>query len=334
MFDKLFSELRKLEQSVSIPVTLPLDEAGYFDRSCPSPECRANFKVLFDDWENKVTDERVFCPICRFEKPADSWNTPKQEEYFEAVITNHVSNMLTRAMTEDAGRFNRQHQSGLISISLSVTAGEDIVIPTVIADSMQQSFMCESCGCQYASIGLAYFCPACGHNSVITTFDNTVDTVRQLINRMPEMTQAFSTVMEKDTAHNNIRYILEGSLDRLVGAFQYFAEYLFNQRPEAKNIKQRKNLFQNLSEGSGLWKLVTSKGYEDLLTHREMMLLEQLFQKRHLIAHRNGIVDQEYISKSRDTAYTVGQRIVISESNVQELAEILAKLASALRHLP
>ena len=43
---------------------------------------------------------------------------------------------------------------------------------------LRQHFTCESCGCRYSSLGTAFFCPACGHNSAKTTFAQAVETVR------------------------------------------------------------------------------------------------------------------------------------------------------------
>lgn len=335
MFKKLLSEVKKLEQGVRVPISLPIDDEGYFDRQCPSEECGANFKVLFEDWRDKVSDEQVFCPICRFETTADTWNTPEQVEYISAVARNHVQGIITSAMKEDAGRFNRSQKSGFISLSLSVKPGQpQIEIPVSVADIMQQTFTCEACSCRYASVGLAYFCPSCGHNSVLITIEKTLDTVRQVMGKTSDMVRALETVVDKDTARDSVRNILEDSLLRLVGAFQYFADYLFNQKPGAASIKQRKNVFQNLTESSVLWKTLTGKGYENLLSTPDFADLERLFQKRHLIAHRNGIVDQEYITKTCDSTYTIGQRLVISETNVLRLADILYTLSTELKKLP
>lgn len=335
MFNKLLSEVKKLEQGVRVPINLPLDDEGYFDRQCQSEECGANFKVLFEDWRDKVSDENVFCPICRFQTTADSWNTPEQTEYINAVLRNHIQGIITSAMKEDARRFNRTQKPGFISLSLSVKPGRpQVEVPASVADIMRQRFSCEVCGCRYASVGLAYFCPSCGHNSVLITFEKTLDTVRQVMAKTSEMIHALETVVDKDIARDSVRNILEDSLLRLVGAFQYFADYSFNQKPGAANIKQRKNVFQNITESSTLWKTLTGKGYENLLSTPDFADLERLFQKRHLIAHRNGIVDQEYITKANDSSYTVGQRLVISDVNVLKLADILHRLSNELKKLP
>ena len=45
MFDELLRELRRFETPQQIPVSMPSDDEGYFDRECPSPECLFQFKV-------------------------------------------------------------------------------------------------------------------------------------------------------------------------------------------------------------------------------------------------------------------------------------------------
>ena len=55
-----------------------------------------------------------------------------------------------------------------------------------------------------------------------------------------------------------------------------------------------------------------------------------LFQRRHLIEHNNGMVDQRYIDKSGDNSYAVGQRLVVKESDPQTLLAIIKKLSKGL----
>ena len=61
--------------------------------------------------------------------------------------------------------------------------------------------------------------------------------------------------------------------------------------------------------------------------------LLRLFQQRHLLAHCEGIVDQDYIIKSGDTTYAVGQRLVIRDEAVSRLAELVTKLTEEMRKL-
>ncbi len=72
MFDEIMRELQELSRPRQVSISVPLDEKGYYDRECRNPECRGAFKVLFEDWRDKVSDEVVFCPFCRHEAPSDA----------------------------------------------------------------------------------------------------------------------------------------------------------------------------------------------------------------------------------------------------------------------
>jgi len=81
MFDEVLRELRRLDGPQKITVSVPSDVEGYFDRECPSSECRAGFRVREDDWRDKVRDEEVFCPLCGHSADSQQWLTQEQAEH-------------------------------------------------------------------------------------------------------------------------------------------------------------------------------------------------------------------------------------------------------------
>jgi len=335
MFDEVIKELKRtgLEKGVRVPVKVPLDEDGFFDRKCQSPECGAEFKLHFDDWCDKVREEVVHCPICRHQAPAKEWSTPKQKRYFKQVALRHAHKVINEALRRGAERSRPwPSKDSFIQFHLSHRPGTPpIVIPISAAAVMQHKSICESCGCRYASIGAAFFCPACGHNSAATTFDGAVQTIRNTIATIPCIRGTITTASGADAAQDTVRHIIEDSLNRLVASFQRFAQAMFESLLNASQFNLRKNVFQSLSEGSDLWRKACAKGYDDMLSAAEMADMNRLFQQRHLISHRDGIVDQEYISRSGDTTYAVGQRLVVQEASVLRLADVCSKLARGLR---
>jgi hypothetical protein len=334
MFDNIIRELKRLEGGTQLTISIPIDNEGYFDRRCPSEACQVNFKVLMEDWKAKVSDDQVLCPICREEAKATEWNTPEQQEYIRQVGINYVQGLIGQALSQDASDFNRRQRPGFISISMSYKPGAmTLVVPISADEELRQKFTCEQCGCRYSSLGAAFFCPACGHNSAESTFAQTIETVRKSLDALSAIRQAVQAVADADAARNTVREILENSMGRLVGAFQRLAEALYDRTPAATTTRPRKNAFQNLTEGSTLWRAATGKGYEDLLTPMEMSELSRLFQQRHKLAHTEGIVDQDYINKSGDTTYAAGQRLVIRDSAVIRLAELVTKLTEEMRTL-
>lgn len=332
MFDKLINELKKLERGVEIPVKLPIDDDGFLDRECHSEICHAEFKVLFQDWEEKVSDEKIYCPICRHEAPSSEWNTDEQGEYIRAIAVAHMQAVIHSALTEDTQRFNRAQRPGFVQISMSANrVSHSIIVPVEAAKAMRQQFTCEVCGCHYASIGAAFFCPACGHNSAVLTFTKTIETVRNIVAQATSIRSTLAKEYDDDLAQDSVRITLENSLVWLVGAFQQYADALFDKLPNSDSHKRRKNIFQNLTESSALWRSAVGKGYENMLLASELDDLECFFQRRHLIAHRNGIVDQEYLDKSKDKTYSIGQRLVVQDTEILLLADLLSKLAEELR---
>ncbi len=85
MFDEILREMKKLSEPQRISISIPLDDKGFYDRICPNTECGGAFKVLFDDWRDKVTDECVYCPFCRYEGPSDQWHTEAQAEHIQSA---------------------------------------------------------------------------------------------------------------------------------------------------------------------------------------------------------------------------------------------------------
>lgn len=335
MFDETLRALRHLGQGMRVSIDIPLDEKGCIDRRCPSPECGKHFKVVFDDWRDKVPDERAFCPYCRFETDPQDCNTEDQQEHIRAIGLAHVQGIIDKAMRSDARRHNLRERSrprrGLIDISMTMDfkpGPRPVIVPLAIAEALRQDFTCEACACRWSSLGSSFFCPACGHNSAAVMFDRTIATVRHVIAHLPGVMGGFS---DTDAAEDAIRQIMEDQLGRLVGAFERLAEALAESVPPAKRASKQGNVFQRIDDASRWWRDSVGSGYDSWLDSAELVRLRVLYQRRHLLVHRQGIVDQSYLDRSGDRAYQLSQRIVVRTDDVSELAGLLEKLAAGLR---
>lgn len=338
MFDDVLRELKKLEQGVTISIDMPLDENGCLDRRCPSEECGAPFKVPYQDWREKVPDERAFCPFCRHEDDPQDWNTSDQEEYIRQVGLKHLSGILDKAFTSSARRFNQQQRSrprgGLIDISMSMQykpGAPIIAVPPASAEALRQQFECDACGCHWSSLGASYFCPACGHNSVEQTFNTTLATVRGFLDSIPTLRSTLAESVGREDAESTIRQLVEDQFARVIGAFEQYSQSLFDRLPGASGIQKKGNVFQRIHDASDLWKQVSGKGYSDLVAAADIADLAVFVQQRHVLGHNQGIVDQKYIDKSGDARFQVGQRLVVRPEHVRRLAEVAGALGAALK---
>lgn len=326
MFDETSRELGRLQGTHKISVSVPADTDGYLDRECPSPECLCQFKVHEDDWRDKVRDAEVFCAFCGHAATADKWWTQEQIRHAEAAALAQFEGRIGAAMRRDAQRWNsRQSRNGLLRITMSVTNTPHQLMPAAAAEPMRLRIACPQCACRYAVIGAAFFCPACGHNAADLMFQQSLAGIRGALDALSGVRAA---IPDRDTAETTARLVVENGLQNAVTAFQRYGEVLYAKF--TAQAKPRRNAFQNLAEGSSLWKTATGKGYDAYLSPAAIAELTRLFQQRHLLAHTQGVVDEDYLTRSGDTAYRVGQRIVIRESAVCTAIAHIEALAAGM----
>lgn len=325
MFDHLQRELRRLASTTEISVPLEADEEGYADKECPAEACLFSFKVHGDDWSNIVRDEEVFCPSCRHCAPARSWYTTEQIKRAKEYAVRELQGRINGAMRRDAQSWNRrQPRNAFISMTMNVKGSSPVLLPISAAEPMRLRTACEACGCRYSYIGAAYFCPSCGENSAHHTFKQTLTTIRTSAG----MGEGLRQLLGRDEAEVVRRALLEKGMQDTVMSFQRLAEQLYERLPAAPAA--RRNVFQNLAAGSALWDAAITAPYSGIVDAASLARLKVYFQQRHLLAHQQGIVDQDYRDKSGDTSYADGQRIIVSEEDVRRFADLTEALGDGL----
>jgi uncharacterized Zn finger protein (UPF0148 family) len=333
MFDKIIQELKKIERmKVSIPIKA--DSDGYYDKECPSQNCLYQFKVDADDWNNKITEDSVYCPYCGHNAKADSFWTTEQISKGKDQAMKYYEGKLDKIFSDGAIDFNR-HQSmdGFFSIRMEYKGSNTnpIILPISAQKELQQKITCLKCGSRYAVLGSAFFCPCCGYNSVLDTFDNSIKKIEAKIKNLELIRKAVAEINE-DEAELTVRSLIETSLSDAVVAFQRFCELIYRNQPKAEE-KIKLNAFQNLEIGGSYWDNLLGESYNKWLNTEEYRKLNILFHRRHLLAHCEGIVDEKYIEKSCDESYKVGQRIVIKQKDVEYLVELIKIIVSKIKEL-
>ncbi|MBE0619149.1 MAG: hypothetical protein IH605_01010 [Burkholderiales bacterium] len=328
MFDELLRELKRLSETQRVSVPLHSDAEGYLDRECPAQECQFDFKVFEEDWRDKVRNEEVFCPFCGHTAPSDQWHTQEQVAAAKEVAVDQLQGRINTAMKRDADQWNRrQHPDAFMRITMKVDSRpQHVFLPNMAAEPMRLKITCPACACRYAVIGAAFFCPACGHNAADLMFTQSISGIRNALDALPGVRAA---IPDRDVAETTVRLIIENGLQNAITAFQRYAEVLYATRYPSLPAPRR-NVFQNLSEGSSLWHAASGKQYSDYVTTAELNALTRYFQQRHLLAHREGLVDADYITRSGDTSYREGQRLVVRDASVRECLSLIEKLASSI----
>jgi len=331
MFEKILQELRQLQGTQNFSVPINSDKDGYTDKECPDTKCMFEFKVHEEDWRDLFNDEKVFCPMCRHEANAKSWFTTAQIEGAKQKALEYYQGRINNALHEDASNYNaKQPRNSFLKMSMKFTGsrGTGYILPLAAKEEMELKIKCKECRARYAVIGSGFFCPCCGHNSAEETLDNALKKIETKMANL-ELIRTSLLSVSKDTAEITCRFLIETSLSDCVVAFQRFCEETF--RKKYPTIKVYRNAFQNLDTGANLWQQHLGKSYPDWISSQEFSELQILFQKRHLFAHTEGIVDQDYIDNSTDKSYKLGQRIVLLHQDVVHCSELVKKIIVGLK---
>jgi hypothetical protein len=112
-----------------------------------------------------------------------------------------------------------------------------------------------------------------------------VDGAEELL-RLEPMRVTLEQTVNADTARDAVRQLLEDQLARLVGAFERINEALFDKLPNASQFQKKGSVFQRVDDASQLWQQASGKGYGDFLSAAELQRTKLLFQRRHVLSHR------------------------------------------------
>lgn len=315
---------------INIPIELKSDDKGYLDRECPNKNCLYKFKINIEDWKNIVSKDKVYCPMCGNTDIPDNWWTQEQLKECENIVQNFAMSYIQKELRKS---FKSLEKSSSKYIKIKYNPGRKITFvnnPIGQSDEWNLDITCKNCGTRYSVIGSAYFCPHCGFNSVEEVLNESLDTINKMLDSVQEMKEMFCNMYGKDKAETMTRSMIEGSIGDMVAAFQKFAEMKFK---DLSNKTVKVNDFQIVEKGSDLYRDAISYGYEKWLNEDELKEMNLNFQKRHILEHNNGIIDEKYIEKSNDTTYKVGQRVIIKIEDAYELLNIIKKLTKGLNNI-
>lgn len=185
---------------------------------------------------------------------------------------------------------------------------------------LETELVCEQCGLRYAIYGVFAFCPHCGaHNSL------------QMLARNLEI--ATKEVGLSATVEEPLRSHLVGdALENAVSSFDGFGrEAVRVHALKASNPTKAENLsFQDLR--STCRALLDLFGFDLAagIDSGDWDFVCCCFQKRHLLAHKMGVVDAKYLKATSDENAVAGRKVTLDGEEVMRLTACLRLLGQWL----
>lgn len=305
--------LRQLGNQFSVP--LSRDEDGYLGRECP--ECEQYFKIT-PGTGLTGPDLPCHCPYCGHSAAQNQFFTKAQIRYARSVAMNKI----TGAFIKDLKALEFNHRpKGAFGIGLSMKVeGRPRPIRHYSETELEEEVVCECCTLRYTVFGTFAFCPDCRKHNSLQILEKNLSLAQKQIDLAATVDGALSAQLIADALENG------------VSAFDGFGrETCRVHAGKATNSSKVESVsFQNL--GGAQKNLLSLFGFElsNGLDVVEWSTLSCCFQKRNLLAHCMGIVDEEYLRKTNDPKATLGRKVTIQADEVIAMLNLVRKLGSYL----
>jgi hypothetical protein len=301
-----FGGLRSLGNRISVPIRA--DEDGYLGRECPNPECEEYFKIT--PGTGIKGPAPCHCAYCGHTGESNSFWTREQIEYARSVAKQRIIEAVRQDLK--ALEFEHKPQGPFgIGISMKLKPGAPVPIRWYREKNLETEIVCDQCGLRYAIYGVFAWCPDCGVHNSLQILKKNLDVSRKKL--------ALAESVEPELVETLVSDALAG----VVSAFDGFGRRLCQD-------SDGKASFQNLEGGRKRVQQYYGFDMADCVTQEEWASACRAFQKRHVLAHRMGVVDEDYVRKSGDVAAVVGRRIALTADEVSNLNEIILKIGSRL----
>lgn len=330
------SNIETTDEGFQASLSLPVDEDGFLGRECPA--CEQPFKMNADQWQALPDEPQVVCPYCG-EQPEDvnDFMTPDQRERVDAAINalaeQYVHGAFSDMLRQSFGSRPRRTGGGMFSIEMSVDTGSPPpirVLPEYVEEKVRRTITCSNCSTIYAVYGASAFCPVCGPRATLATVIEAIEAARtalSLEDLLPE------DAREQARAIGVFGNVAADTIKRVVTLFEVFARNQFEERVEAHVDALRKagrGVFQRLDDADDLFGEHAGLRLSALVGADTWTRLLMTFQQRHVLVHRHGQIDDQYLQRVPTARQRVGQALVVARKEAQQALDDFERLAQAL----
>jgi hypothetical protein len=298
--------LEGLGKQIDVPIKP--DEDGYVGRECPIESCLGYFKITVGTGLKGPAP--CHCPYCGHSGSHNTFWTQEQLEYAKSIALRQITDALHRDLK--GMEFDHKPRGGFgIGISLKVTHGQPHPIRYYREKKLETSVICDNCTLRYAIYGVFGWCPDCGvHNS------------RQILAKNLELAE--KELVLSDSAEGEMaEHLIGDALENAVSAFDGFGRAISSQQGHETRFQSLAGARRNVLDAFGF-------DFADVTTPQEWDFVCRMFQKRHLLSHRMGVIDHEYVQKANDPIAMIGRKIVVTRNEVETSLMLVRRMGNRL----
>ena len=313
-------------------ISIPLDKDGMMGRRCPNEECVPRyFKLKPGTGITGQPDLQTTCPYCRTSKDPGAFHTPEQIKYAKGLVERQAVDYVNRELERAIGGRRRVIDGGLLSISMELKPARLPNVRRPIEESLRRDLICPECTLHYAVFGLSEWCPDCGNNNFLVHIQQEADLIRKSLQDH-----------ERRKEHAGVRVAardLENAVEDVVSLFEASMKFLYSKEvfrrypPEERDrlLRTRRNMFQRLGETRDRLRKDLDIELAALAESDEFKLADGFFERRHVIAHNLGVVDQRFAEKLK-AYHLLGKDIEVMPEDVLRILNFVVAGVREFNH--
>jgi hypothetical protein len=221
------------------------------------------------------------------------------------------------------GRYSRQ-----LPMKITFKPSSLQALPDYVEDAVRRTLECEKCGTAFAVYGSAPFCPNCGERPLLTTTLESVAALRQLLSIEDSLEGA---VRDSARDHGVFDQAARDVIKQIVTLCEVFMRGQFAERaPDHESIVRTagRGVFQRLDDTNDLFAAHAGFALSSLVSDADWIALGAVFQQRHVLVHRNGTIDQQFVDRVPNTTQRVGQRLIVGRQDAEHALDTLEELVT------
>jgi len=267
--------------------------------------------------------KQTVCPYSGTVADDDAFTHPDDVKAALEMVKHAAAQDVEEAVTEMFKNAFKGSSSrgGLISMTASVKRGAPKPKPHFGRQDLMRELVCDHCGRDYGVFAIGLFCPDCGAPNVRLHFAREAELVDDQVSLAEEIGTEKEELAYRllGNAHEDVLTAFEATLK---------AVYVYGKtRAGANPLPKVGNDFQNVDKTFQRFRELNLNPFEEL-TEPEMAALRLNIQKRHIIGHNLGVVDDKFAIHANDAK--VGETVHLVGEDIRQFAAISQKVIDRL----
>lgn len=310
------NNLKRLRNKISIDIKP--DEDGFTGRECPEKHCEGYFKIEFGTGL-KGEDLPCHCPYCGHTGPHDHFWTKEQIKYAESKALRQIDD----AVFKDLKTLEFNHPArGSFGIGLSMKVKRTLPIRVLRYEEKQleTEILCNECSLRYTVYGVFGYCPDCRKHNSLQILTKNLDLIIKKLDLEGTLDDDLATFSIHDALHSVV-----ASFDGFGRESCRVSAHKATFPDKALNLS-----FQNLERVSNRLHGLFNIHLDTAVSEDEWEFACRCFLKRHLLAHKMGVIDEQYLNESRDAHAIVGRKVSVQPDEVRQFVQVIRQLGKFL----